>query len=83
MLYEVITTEPPTSGINTNDYALNFEDFLNKRPKGKPFCFWYGSTEPHRAYEFESGINKGGKNLEEIDEIPAFWPEVDTRNNFV
>ncbi|MEZ5103656.1 MAG: sulfatase [Draconibacterium sp.] len=76
--FDEFKIEPPTSGINTNDYARNFEDFLNKRSKGKPFCFWYGSTEPHRAYEFESGINKGGKNLEEIDEIPAFWPDVDT-----
>jgi len=76
--FDEFKTEPPTTGINTNDYARNLEDFLNKRPKNQPFCFWYGSTEPHRAYEFESGINKGGKNLEEIDEIPAFWPDVDT-----
>ncbi|NQU54458.1 MAG: sulfatase-like hydrolase/transferase, partial [Bacteroidetes bacterium] len=45
---------------------------------GKPFCFWYGSTEPHRAYEFEAGIKKGGKNIGDIDEVPAFWPDVDT-----
>ena len=76
--FDAFTTTPPTSGINRNDYARNFEAFLEARPKEKPFCFWYGSTEPHRAYEFESGITKGGKSINDIDEIPAFWPDADT-----
>lgn len=71
-------TEPPAKYISNIDYARNFEAFLNARPDGQPFCFWYGSTEPHRAYEFEAGINYGGKKLNEIDEVPAFWPDVDT-----
>ena len=76
--FDEFKTTPPTNGINSNDYAKNFEAFLNARPKGSPFCFWYGSTEPHRAYEFESGIKKGGKNTLEIDEVPSFWPDEDT-----
>ena len=76
--FDEYKTKPPTSGINNNDYAKNFEAFLDGRPKGQPFCFWYGSTEPHRAYEFKSGINKGGKDTSEIDEVPSFWPDVDT-----
>lgn len=76
--FDEYKTTPPTSGINRIDYARNFEDFLEKRPKGQPFCFWYGSTEPHRVYEFESGIKLGGKNRNEIDEVPTFWPDVDT-----
>lgn len=68
----------PTKHISNNDYSKNFEAFLEARPKGQPFCFWYGSLEPHRGYEFRSGINKGGKNINEIDEVPAFWPDVDT-----
>ncbi|MBT3385099.1 MAG: sulfatase [Prolixibacteraceae bacterium] len=71
-------TTPPAKAISNNDYAKNFEAFLEARPEGKPFCFWYGSTEPHRAYEFEAGVKYGGKNLDEIDEIPPFWPDVDT-----
>ncbi len=70
--------KPPAKHISTNDYARNFEDFLEKRPEGKPFCFWYGSTEPHRAYEFEAGIKYGGKSTEEVDEVPPFWPDADT-----
>ncbi len=69
---------PPTEAISNNDYAKNFEAFLNERPEGKPFCFWYGSHEPHRSYVFESGTKKGGKSTSEIDEVPAFWPDVDT-----
>lgn len=71
-------TDPPAKQMSNNDYAKNFESFLEARPEGMPFCFWYGSNEPHRAYEFEAGIRYGGKNREEIDEVPAFWPDVDT-----
>ncbi len=76
--FDEYKTTPPTNGINKNDYSRNFEAFLEAKPEGQPFCFWYGSTEPHRGYEFESGIKKGGKSTDEIDEIPAFWPDVDT-----
>ncbi len=76
--FDEFKTTPPTNAMNKNDYARNFEAFLEARPEGKPFCFWYGSTEPHRVYEFESGIKKGGKNVNEIDEVPSFWPDVDT-----
>ena len=65
----------PTKEISTNDYAGNFEDFLSDRPDGQPWCFWYGSVEPHRAYEFGSGAAKGGKHIDEIDRVPAFWPD--------
>ncbi len=70
--------KPPTSQISKNDYLANFEDFLNQREGEEPFFFWYGSTEPHRAYEFQSGVNLGGKSLEDIDRIPAFWPDIDS-----
>lgn len=76
--FDKYKTNPPAKYISNNDYAKNFEDFLEHRPKDHPFCFWYGSTEPHRAYEFEAGIKYGGKSIQEIDEVPAFWPDVDT-----
>ena len=71
-------TEPPAKYISNNDYAANFQAFLDTREKGKPFCFWYGSTEPHRRYEFRAGIEKGGKKLSEVDKVPSFWPDNDT-----
>jgi N-sulfoglucosamine sulfohydrolase len=76
--FDTYTTTPPARHISNKDYARNFEAFLDARPEGKPFCFWYGSLEPHRAYEFEAGIKFGGKQTDEIDEVPAFWPDVDS-----
>jgi N-sulfoglucosamine sulfohydrolase len=69
------TAQPPTGGISKNDYAANFSDFLAARPAGEPWCFWYGSIEPHREYEYGSGVSKGGKRLEDIDRVPAYWPD--------
>ena len=76
--FNKFTTTPPTGAIGKNDYAANFEDFLNHRTEGQPFFFWYGSTEPHRSYDFRSGIEKGGKSLNDIDKVPAFWPDTDS-----
>jgi N-sulfoglucosamine sulfohydrolase len=70
--------KPPTSGISNNDYAANFEDFLQAAPAGTPWCFWYGAIEPHRAYEFGSGVALGGKRLTDIDHVPGYWPDNDT-----
>ncbi|WP_163397298.1 sulfatase family protein [Flavobacterium fluviatile] len=66
---------PPTKQISNVDYTKNFEAFLKARPKGQPFCFWYGSKEPHRAYEFMSGAKLGGMDINSIDEVPSFWPD--------
>ncbi|MFP4291452.1 MAG: sulfatase [Cyclobacteriaceae bacterium] len=71
-------TTPPAEHISDNDYAKNFEAFLQARPDSLPFCFWYGSTEPHRRYEYGVGISKGGKQIDEIQTVPAFWPDTDT-----
>ncbi|MCF7816337.1 MAG: sulfatase [Kiritimatiellales bacterium] len=75
------TASPPTDDINRNDYAANFADFLDAAPTNKPWCFWYGSTEPHRGYEYGSGVAKGGKNPSDIDRVPACWPDNETVRN--
>jgi len=69
------TAPPATTGISPNDYAANFDDFLEQAPAGQPWCFWFGSVEPHRGYEFGSGVAKGGHRLDEIDHVPAYWPD--------
>jgi N-sulfoglucosamine sulfohydrolase len=74
-------TTPPTTGISPIDYAANFEDFLNSGDQGKPFCFWYGSLEPHRAYEFGTGVKKGEKRLSDIVNLPKFLPDTDLVRN--
>ena len=72
---------PSTSGIGNNDYAGNFGDFLVAAPTNAPWCFWYGAIEPHRGYEFGSGVAKGGKKPSDIDRVPGFWPDNDTVRN--
>lgn len=71
-------TKSPTKHLSSIDYAANFTDFLDAAPKDGPWCFWYGSLEPHRSYEFQSGQLKGGKQLSEIDRVPGYWPDHET-----
>ncbi len=73
--------KPPATGIGPADYAANFDDFLAAAPAGKPWAFWYGAIEPHRGYEFGSGVKKGGHRTSEIDRVPAFWPDNETIRN--
>ncbi|MBL7647950.1 MAG: sulfatase [Candidatus Hydrogenedentes bacterium] len=60
-------------GINSNDYAANFGDFLKARKPGQPFCFWYGGKEPHRTYKKGIGLEQG-KRLEDA-KVPGFLPD--------
>ncbi len=62
-------------GIDKRNYSANFEDFLKEKPEGTPFCFWFGSTEPHRVYQDGVGLMVG-KNPEDV-RVPSFWPDVD------
>lgn len=66
---------PPTGRISNNDYAANFEDFLAKRPADRPFCFWYGGHEPHRAYEAGSGVRAQKKLQDAV--VPPYFPDRD------
>ncbi len=78
--YQGKTQKPPTKSISRNDYAGNFETFLEANDD-KPWCFWYGSTEPHRGYEYGTGVSVGGKSIDDIDEVPPFWPDNETIRN--
>ncbi len=53
---------PPTSEISDVDYAANFDEFLKVAKSDQPWCFWYGSIEPHRQYEYGSSLAKAGKS---------------------
>lgn len=78
--FQKIKDDPPTQYISDDNYAANFRQFLDKRPKDKPFCFWYGSHEPHRGFAWDSGIKKGKLKPSSIphDQIPSFFPDNDT-----
>ena len=40
------------------DYP-DFDAFLAKRPAGQPFCFWFGTHDPHRPYVKGEGLRNG------------------------
>jgi len=71
------------SGMAKTDYARNFiENFLPQKPKDKPFFFWLGTIEPHRAYTKDSGL-KSGKKIEDINDhdYPTYYPDSDVIRN--
>jgi N-sulfoglucosamine sulfohydrolase len=76
--------KPRTWGLATsggesakNDGGAKFKKFLDDRPKDKPFFFWFGSTNPHRSYPLDSGV-QAGKKTSDIGHVPKFWPDNDT-----
>ncbi len=55
------------------DEFEDFSAFLKKRPKDKPFCFWFGSHDPHREFDKDSGA-RSGIPLDKIA-LPACFPD--------
>lgn len=70
-----IKMKPWAKGMSNEDYAANFDAFLNSQKEDQPWMFWFGAREPHRAYEYQSGVNFGKKKLSDIDVVPPFWPD--------
>lgn len=61
-------------GIDRRDYTENFKDFLNDKPSDSPFFFWFGSTEPHREYQYGVGEKEASIDISKI-KVPDFWPD--------
>jgi arylsulfatase A-like enzyme len=60
----------------------NFDVFMQQRPKGSPFYFWFGSNDPHRPYERGSGAQSGLKP--ESVQVPPFLPDtLEVRNDLL
>ncbi|MEM1070596.1 MAG: sulfatase [Planctomycetota bacterium] len=71
--FQMRKTKPPFKAMRDTDYAANFQDFLNQVSSDQPFCFWLGTSEPHRS--FESGIGKKpGKDLAAAV-VPPIFPD--------
>jgi len=73
--YSEIITRPWAKGMSNEDYAANFEAFLDSVDKDQPWFFWFGAREPHRRYEYGAGQRIAGKQISDIDSVPAFWPD--------
>lgn len=54
----------------------SFDEFLNEREAGEPFCYWHGGQDPHRPYELGIGV-KSGMDLSKV-KVPACLPDTDT-----
>ena len=65
--------KPPFRAMRNTDYAANFDDFLGEVKKGQPFCFWLGTSEPHRGYELGAGKRTGKDPAKVI--VPKIFPD--------
>lgn len=54
-------------------FYKDFTAFLASVPQGKPFCFWFGSHDPHRPYAQGSGV-RSGMRLEDVF-VPSYLPD--------
>jgi arylsulfatase A-like enzyme len=52
---------------------VKFEHFLAGVKGDQPFCFWFGSQDPHRPYPAGSGAAAGLKAADV--RLPAAWPD--------
>src|SRR2546425_2265622 len=57
----------------------SFDNFLKTVPEGKPFCFWFGSHDPHRPYRAGSGAESGLTTDKVV--VPPFWPDNEISRN--
>jgi arylsulfatase A-like enzyme len=48
-----------------------FAEFLRTVPEGKPFCFWFGSHDPHRPYEPQDHTGFKATSVN----VPPYWPD--------
>ena len=70
------------SGFNHNPAGKNFDEFdafLKKRNNKQPFVFWFGSSDPHREYVTNTGIQTGMKLSDVL--VPQFFPDNDCVRN--
>ena len=58
----------------------SFDQFLVNREEGKPFCYWLGSSDPHRGYDKGSG-ERSGMDLSKIRLSACFPDHPETRGD--
>ncbi|CAI8193490.1 MAG: Arylsulfatase [Flavobacteriaceae bacterium] len=80
-VYNQIKLTPPGKFISNIDYFENFKMFLKEKEEDEKFFFWVGGFEPHRAYEYKIGVNKGNKDTNSITDVPDFWPDSENVRN--
>ncbi|MGD9647182.1 MAG: sulfatase [Pirellulales bacterium] len=61
----------PGRGNPAGQRCKSVDAFFAARPKGQPFCFWFGSSDPHRPYDLDSGA-KAGIDLAKVHLFPHY-----------
>ncbi len=69
--------DPAGVRFGRGDYAAAFQRFLDERPEGTPFFFWYGAHQPHPS-TIRANLGSGVAAGFDIDAItvPPFLPDV-------
>ncbi len=67
-----------------DEVLANFDSFLEARPEGQPFCYWFGPTNVHRKWIQGSGKKLWGLDPDSLKgKMPKFLPDVhDIREDF-
>lgn len=68
--------DPEPGGRTRNPAGPRYQTlavFLDQLPEDQPFCFWLGTTDPHRPYKPGSGID-AGIDPSKID-VPPIVPD--------
>ena len=58
----------------TGHYQQDITAFLDGKDPEKPFCYWFGTSDPHRDYESSLGVLTGMKPDSVV--VPAFFPDL-------
>lgn len=70
--FDQVHLQPP-DGMSAIDYSANFDAFLSKQPKDKPFSFIFSPFEPHRPY---GSIRDMDNRIDWRDvAVPGFLPD--------
>ena len=60
-----------------DEVRQNFDAFLKDRPPDTPFCYWWGPTNTHRAWQRGSGKKLWGLEPDDLKgRLPDFLPDV-------
>jgi uncharacterized sulfatase len=76
----IVAGEAPGRPWDSSDRVANFEEFLGRREEGQPFHFWFNTSEPHRPYEWQSGLAHG-KRQEDVVVPPTLPDTIETRTD--
>ena len=76
----IVVGEPPGRDWDSRERVATFEDFLARRDDGQPFHFWFNTSEPHRPYDWQSGLRRG-MSLEDVIVPPTLPDTEETRTD--